>query len=181
MKNFPLPNIGREAVSLGALDEASPLKRTAMPLRLLAAWFLMTAASLSGQHIETAFTRFYKADEIRSVGDYFGDRSTRQGFRTLALTDAENPAGQYFILQLKGDFSRTAEWIEIQVLRSDQKEVETVRLRLETPLDSPWLYLGLTGRDWPGASVEPVAWAIEIKSGDTQTLATWKSFLWEKP
>lgn len=152
-----------------------------MWLRLFVSWSVIAASGLSAQQIETAFTRFYKADEIRSVGDYFGDRSARQGFRTLALSDAENPAGQYFILRLDGDFSDTAESIEIQVLRSDRKEVETVRLRLETPLESPWLYLGLTGRDWPGASVEPVAWSIEIKSGDTRTLAAWKSFLWERP
>lgn len=181
MKSSPSPRSGREKARNGSLDGRAFAVKGFCMLRALLPLALLSAASLSAQHIETAFTRYYKAEEIRSVGDYFGARSPRQGFRTLARTDAEAAAGQYFILRLEGDFSRTAEVIEMQVLRSDTKEIETVRLALQTPLESRWLYFGLTGKDWPGAAVQPVAWSIEIKSRDNQTLAAWKSFLWEKP
>lgn len=151
-----------------------------MSLRLLAL-LLGLASPLCGQRIETAYTRYYEADQIRSIGDYFGDASPRQGFRTLVMTDTTNPAGHYFILHLEGDFPANGTLLEIQVLRSDRKTIETIRHALEAPLESPWLYFGLTGKDWPAASVEPVAWCIHIKDRDDRPIAVWKSFLWEKP
>jgi len=49
-----------------------------------------------------------------------------------------------------------------------------------TRLDN-WLYLGLTGADWPGEDVHPLAWRIELLDTGGNLLAEWKSFLWEMP
>ncbi len=42
-----------------------------------------------------------------------------------------------------------------------------------------WLYLGLTGPDWPSPEIEPLAWKIELLDASGSVLAEWKSFLWE--
>ena len=41
--------------------------------------------------------------------------------------------------------------------------------------------VGLTGTDWVGPKVHPVAWKIEIVATDGRLLGVQKSFLWEKP
>ena len=41
--------------------------------------------------------------------------------------------------------------------------------------------VGLTGDDWAGPKVHPVAWKIEVVTADGRVLGVAKSFLWEKP
>jgi hypothetical protein len=152
-----------------------------MWVRFFSLWLLLSAGILSGASIKTAFTRHYDSHQIRALGDYFGEQSNRQGFRTLFVSDPENPAGQYFILQLSGDLPKVPTKFLIEVLRSDRKIVESVRLDGGIALESDWIYLGLTGINWPDDTVQPVAWRVSIIDANDQLLASWKSFLWEKP
>ena len=41
--------------------------------------------------------------------------------------------------------------------------------------------LGLTGDDWGGKKMHPVAWKLEAVATDGTLLTVQKSFLWEKP
>lgn len=150
-------------------------------IRSIAILCLLAVTSLSAQQIKTAHTRYYDAQQIRPLGDYLGVKSSKQGFRTRVTTDTADPSGQYFILRLQGDFQNIADHAEVEVLRSDKKTTTSHRLDLRNVQKSRWLYLGLTGKDWPDENLQPVAWQILIKDKDEQIIATWKSFLWEKP
>lgn len=150
-------------------------------IRRLALLSFLAVTSAFGQEIQTAHTRYYDAQQIRPLGDYFGAQSSKQGFRTRVTTDANDPSGQYFILRLKGNFQDIADHAQIEVLRSDKKTTTSYRLDLTEVRKSRWLYLGLTGEDWPSETLQPVAWQILIRDKNEKIIATWKSFLWEKP
>lgn len=156
----------------------SPLLR----LTLLAGLFLPLTA-LAG--IEQALLRFYSAEELTTFSTYLG-RSTghqaqRQGFRTLVPSDPENRSGQYFMLRVDRAVLRQASHARIQWIATDSKEVRLLELALPNPIETPWLYLGLTGKDWPqGAAVEPLAWRIELTDTGGRMIAEWSSFLWEQ-
>ena len=41
--------------------------------------------------------------------------------------------------------------------------------------------IGLTGTDWAGPRVLPVAWEVELQAADGEVIARKVSYLWEKP
>jgi hypothetical protein len=41
--------------------------------------------------------------------------------------------------------------------------------------------IGLTGPDWAGPRVEPVAWDVELHAADGRIACRMVSYLWEKP
>jgi hypothetical protein len=136
-----------------------------------------------GLTVETAFSRAYTETEIRTLGQQVG-LETGQGFRKVITSDPESTTGHYFILKLD-DFRRNpAVRAEIEIIASDSKEARSFTWNLEGIALKKWLYLGLTGGDWPGTSgpeVRPLAWRIRFLDTNQGTVAEWKSFLWELP
>lgn len=153
-------------------------RRACTGLFLLAA-VLLGAADL---RIETAFTRYYTGEAIRPIGQYFREAGPRQGFRTVVASDPENPEGQYFIARLEG---KTVPGVvtraQMTLYATDSKEPREVEWDLEGIEARRWLYLGITGSDWPGEEIQPLAWHIRLTDATGQMLAEWKSFLWEQP
>jgi hypothetical protein len=134
-----------------------------------------------GLTIETAYTRQYAADEIRTIGNHLGEPLANQGFRTVVASQPKKPGGQYFILHLQDKESATPAVARMTLFTTDRKD--SVEHSWNIPagdLDS-WLYLGLTGSDWADSDVRPLAWRIELLDSSGAVLAEWKSFLWEMP
>ncbi len=136
--------------------------------------------SLSGVTIKTAYTRYYEDGEIRPIRQYFGGNLKWQGFRTVIASDPSTPAGQYFIAKLGDARKGQASQVRMTLYSSDSKNVSVHSWDLTGESLSGWLYLGLTGKDWPSEEVKPLAWKIEILNGET-LIAEWNSFLWEMP
>lgn len=136
--------------------------------------------ALQGVTIKTAYTRFYEDGEIRPIRQYFGANLKWQGFRTVIASDPSTPQGQYFIAKLSGGGKGQANQVRMTLYASDSKDASVHTWDLSEESLNGWLYLGLTGEDWPSDEVKPLAWRIEILSGET-LLAEWKSFLWEMP
>jgi len=143
---------------------------------------LILAWPLCALEIETAHPRYYKTDDIRTISEYFGSGKPEQGFRTLVPSIPAEPGGQYFICKLtRQSGSEPIAEARITLYTTSGKEPATHSWDLSGHLAGRWLYLGLTGADWPGESVLPLAWRIELLSGQGTLLAEWKSFLWEMP
>ena len=150
---------------------------------VLVAWvslgaFPRQAAALT---IETAYTRFYESPEIRPIRQYFGASLTGQRYRTVVASQPDSPAGQYFILRLKGPRPAPPAAARITWYATDAMAPRTRQWPLADARLENWLYLGLTGPDWPDPKVQPLAWHIELLDAAGATLAEWKSFLWEMP
>lgn len=152
--------------------------RRLSPLVLL----FLCSLTLSALEIETAYPRYYEAGEIRTIGDYFGKGTASQRFRTVFPSSKADSGGQYFITRLGtavGE-NRIAQ-ARITLFTTRAKEPETRTWDLSGHPLSRWLYLGLTGGDWPDEEVLPLAWRIELLDDEGLLLAEWKSFLWEMP
>ena len=150
-------------------------------IRLTFLLLMLPMAGLSGLTIETAYTRYYKEGEIRPIRQYFGASLTGQGFRTVVPSQLDEPAGQYFIARIKGDKVPGAVTARMTLYATDSKDPSTRSWDLTGKKLEKWLYLGLTGNDWPNEDVQPLAWHIELLGTDGGILAEWKSFLWELP
>lgn len=151
--------------------------RPAIPFLMLLSAFL----PVHGLTIETAYTRYYDEGGIRPIGQYFGASLTGQGFRTVVPSQPEDPAGQYFIIRLKGPKSTPPASARMTLFTTENKQASTRTWELPgTPLEN-WLYLGLSGADWPDDDIRPLAWHIELLAADGTVLTEWKSFLWELP
>jgi hypothetical protein len=143
--------------------------------------FACALSSASALAIRTAHTRHYDAGEIRPIRDYFQAAFSGQGFRAVVASRPDDPAGQYFIIRLKDWKSARLASARMTLYASDRRDPITRTWDLAgTRLDN-WLYLGLTGADWPGEDVHPLAWRIELLDTGGNLLAEWKSFLWELP
>ncbi|MFO7724322.1 MAG: hypothetical protein R6V45_02130 [Oceanipulchritudo sp.] len=153
--------------------------RTACTGLLLLVTVIVAAADL---RIETAFTRYYTDEGILPIADYFRDAVPGQSFRTVVSSDPEKPAGQYFIMRLKGGTGKgTIARARMTLYATDSKEPREEEWDLEGIDPRKWLYLGITGTDWPGEAVQPLAWRIRLLDTTGGILAEWKSFLWEQP
>ncbi len=150
-------------------------------LRLALAALLAAANHAPALTIGTAYARFYDAPEIRPIRQYFGASLTGQRYRTVVASQPDNPAGQYFILRLKGPRPVPPAAARITWYATDVKEPRTHQWPLADTRIANWLYLGLSGTDWPDRQVQPLAWRIELLDAAGAPLAEWKSFLWEMP
>ena len=147
-------------------------------------WLALLAGSTSclpALTVKTAYNRYYEAGEIRPISAYFGSAITGQGFRTVVATQPDRPEGQYFLLQLRDRRDAAAALARITLFAGENREPQTHQWDLSNKDLRRWLYLGLTGSDWPDPKLEPVAWRIEILDAGGNLIAEWKSFLWEMP
>jgi hypothetical protein len=135
----------------------------------------------------SAFSRAYTDAELRGVvaslhPDKVPADGTGHGFRWLVPSDPLNWSGHWFIVQPGPDV--------------DGRQIREARMRLITTADKAerraswqlsgvprkWLYLGLTGEDWPfGEEVTALAWQLELVDKSGTVLARFQSFLWEMP
>ncbi len=132
-------------------------------------------------NVETAYTRYYEAEDIRPIRQYFGGALTGQGFRTVLPSQPDEPAGQYFIARLEDAGPAAPAEARLTIILSNTKELATFTWDLSGKELRKWIYLGLTGSDWPSEEIQPMAWHIEFLDSNGQVLADWKSFLWQMP
>lgn len=137
------------------------------------------AGGLSAVTIETAHTRFYAEDEIRPLSRYFGGDIAGQRFRAVVPSQPDNPGGQYFIARLKDFRPASPASVRMVLYTSASKEPATHEWKLAGVDLKGWLYLGLTGSDWPDEKTRPLAWRIEVLDAAGEIIAHWNSFLWE--
>lgn len=148
---------------------------------LLLAFILLPLVQLPGMAISSAYSRYYEDGEIRPIGQYFGGKLTGQGFRTVMASQPDHPAGQYFIARLEDAGGANAATARMSYFVSDKKDAISFEWDISGENLRGWLYLGLTGSDWPSEDIQPLAWKIELLDGSGNTLVEWKSFLWEMP
>lgn len=146
--------------------------------------FLVTAvlfplAQLSAVTVETAYSQYFNEEEIRPVSQYFGASLTKQRFRTVVASDPSHPAGHYFVAKLEDADGATISSARMTYFLSDRKDPASHTWDVSAITLKDWLYLGLTGNDWPAGEVQPMAWRLELLDADGTVIAEWKSFLWE--
>lgn len=121
------------------------------------------------------------ADTFESISEYFTGRES-DGGRVVLRTTPDARAGFYFLVRVANATTPlVGAKFSLQVITPASPDPKSYTFAADVPARSTAFHLGLTGPDWPGASVHPVAWKLELLSADNRILASSQSFLWEKP
>ena len=180
MRSSHTDHAGERSVLTGGpvSEKLGTMQRISILLTLLS---LFASTLANGLEIETAYTRTYAADEIRTLSNHLGASLSEQGFRTVVASQPDQPGGQYFILHLEKMASGSPSTARMTLYTTVDKKSSVHSWDLPGNKLENWLYLGLTGRDWPGEDVQPLAWKSELLDSSGTILTEWKSFLWEMP
>ncbi|HTO04391.1 MAG TPA: hypothetical protein VL069_11845 [Opitutus sp.] len=155
-------------------------------MRSLFALLMFTVTSLvSVQAAEVEFVRVWPgwrdAASFERISEYFTGEENA-GREIVLRTRPEQREGFYFLVRVAnaGEVLAGTKFV-LQVIDPSSPDAKTTIFPTNVPGRSKVFLLGLTGRDWAGADVHPVAWKLELRAADDRVLASAQSFLWEKP
>jgi hypothetical protein len=152
---------------------------------LFASFALFLAASGAARAGDAFFRRvwpqWHDADAFQSL---YEDHTGRElvGNWIVVRSHPEERGGMYFLARIinPGALVTGATFV-VRVITPDSLDTRVFNFKADVPGGSHLFELGLTGKDWAGPRVQPVAWEMELRSADGRILDRKTSFLWEKP
>jgi hypothetical protein len=125
--------------------------------------------------------KWQDADSFQSFYEYRTGRELVGRWIILRSQQGER-AGLYFQTRVKnpGDAVRGATFV-VRVISPNATDTRVFSFPTEVLAGSQLFEIGLTGKDWAGARVFPIAWDIELHAADGRLLDRKSSFLWEAP
>jgi len=141
---------------------------------------LVSAASAA----EVAFVRIWpawrEADSFVRISEYFGG-GENTGRQTVLRTQVGERSGFYFLVRTRNPGTAiTGAKFELKVIKPDSPVTRTYTFPATVPAGGHVFNLGLSGADWPGKDVQPVAWQLRLLAADDRELGSGQSFLWSK-
>jgi hypothetical protein len=134
--------------------------------------------------IDSVAQRYIDAGRFKRISEYFDDQENKGG-HVVERTQPNDRTGYYFIVDLDwhpGVIMPAGTKVVLDYIRGDNP---TPRQAVFTfpKAASTWseIFVGLTGSDWPSATMELVAYKLTIETADGTVLAQHKSFLWDLP
>jgi hypothetical protein len=150
-------------------------------MRVLALFLaLVTAASAAEVRVVRVFTGWRDADSFKRISEYFTGRENTGGEIVLRTQPAAR-GGYYFLVRTDNDGPARDVRFKLQLVTPGSTQPHAFEFSAAMPAGNQVFELGLTGADWPGKTVSPMAWKLELVDAAGATLATEKSYLWEKP
>jgi len=125
--------------------------------------------------------RYVEKDDFFRIREFFtGDEST--GDRVYLRSRPEEREGYYWIVPLRmihnyADIHKVH--IQVQVPNEIDLYTKTFTIN-DLDKNKRYLWIGLTGEDWPGARRKPIAWSLRLEDREDQEIAQHKSFLWNR-
>jgi hypothetical protein len=148
------------------------------PLALL---FCVCAARASDVTFKRVWPEWHDADSFQSLHE---DRTGREltGGWIVLRSQPEKRGGLYFLTRVENHGAQVAgATFIIRLITLESTETKTYSFPAIVPNGQRLFELGLTGSDWKGPRVQPVAWELELDAADGTVLARMTSYLWEKP
>ena len=159
------------------------MSRHFLCLGYLFAGICPAVSSVYAVQIVDGYTRYIEETQQQRISEFFTGREPVRGVIILR-SQKDKRAGQYFIITLdkKARDLPPGTKLELKVITTESTEPRSYNLVLdETDSKSRQIYAGLTGSDWAGQNVRPLAWKISIVDASGQILAVTESFLWRYP
>jgi len=148
-----------------------------LALLLLAA----AAARAADPTFERVWPRWRDADSFQS---FYEDHTGRElvGKWTMLRSQPARRSGFYFYTRVEnpGNAINGATFV-VRVIAPDSTDTRIYRFPADVPKGSRLFEIGLTGSDWGGQHVLPVAWDVELQAPDGRVLTERASFLWTRP
>jgi hypothetical protein len=163
---------------------SSPGQRA--PMRpLLAAIALIAAACAPARAADLRLARvwpqWHNADSFASLYEDHTGRELVGGWIVLR-SQPDQRGGLYFLARVENPGAQVpGATFVLRVISPGSIDTRVFRFSADIPRGSKLFEIGLTGKDWAGARVQPVAWELEVQGADGSVMARKTSFLWEKP
>lgn len=154
-------------------------------LRRLCAFAVLfaLASGLAAEPISLVrvWPRWYDLDSFQRISEYFTGRQN-PGDYTILRTQPEIRPGYYFLVRVKnkGQLVQGTKFV-ISVILPGHPDPRTYVFPADVPAKGKVYQLGLTGSDWPGKKILPLAWKVDLVDASGREIATQQSFLWSKP
>jgi hypothetical protein len=154
-------------------------------MRLAFTFALLLGSAAASRAAEVEFVRVWPewrtAESFERISEYF-DGKENTGSQVVCRTHSETRAGFYFLSRVNNTGPALASAkIVLSLIKPDSPKTQVYTFPIALPAGETVFNLGLTGVDWVGPKVNPVAWQIEVVAADGRRLGVQKSFLWEKP
>jgi hypothetical protein len=144
-------------------------------------WAAFPAARAAELQLVRVWPQWHDGDSFQSLYEEHTGRELTGGWIVIRSQPGER-GGLYFLTRIEnGGAKVSGAAFVLRVVYPDSIEVRVFRFPADIPAGKRLFEIGLTGKDWPGARVQPVAWELELQSADGGVLARKASFLWEKP
>jgi hypothetical protein len=146
-----------------------------LPLCLI----LIGAAAPGGTPtFKRVWPQYRDADSFQSFYEYHTGRELI-GKWTLLRSQPAHRGGYYFYTRVEnpGEAMNGATFV-VRVIAPDSTATRIYRFPADVPKGSRLFEIGLTGSDWLGARINPVAWQVELQAPDGKVLTAQSSFLW---
>jgi hypothetical protein len=130
--------------------------------------------------IKRTFFGWREAASFKRISEYFTGKENTGG-EIVLRTHPEQRSGYYFLVRVSNEGAPAAARIALQVVIPGSAGPKLFTFKTVLPAKVSVFDLGLTGADWPDRHLNAVAWRINIIDDSERTLATAKTFLWDKP
>jgi hypothetical protein len=157
-----------------------------VPLRrllclLLAVLPVLAFAQAAPLTIKRVYTGWRDAASFKRISEYFDGKENTHGEAVLR-THADQRGGFYFLVRVGNPGPARTVKATLHVITSANARPDIYPFSTELKADGDTVFhLGLTGVDWTDPKGNPVAWMLDLTDADGRTLASEKSYLWEKP
>ena len=134
---------------------------------------------------EVEFVRIWpqwrNADSFLRISEYLsGEENT--GRQTVLRSQPDSRDGFYFLVRARTDDAFYGETkFVLEVITPDSARPKVYEFSTAITKRSQVFNLGLTGSDWKGEDIHPVAWRLRLLNTAGDELATQQSFLWALP
>lgn len=126
--------------------------------------------------------QYRDAGSFKRISEYFTNRENPGKFQ-LRRSEPQQRSGYYFLARVRHPqvSLQGAKFILQVVMPDDPAPKPAFTFPADTGPGEQVFLIGLTGKDWPGKRVHPVAWRLDLVAADGHPLAWAQSFLWSKP
>lgn len=154
-------------------------------MRLALSLALLLGLAGISRAAEVEFVRVWPkwrdAESFERISEYFTGKEN-PGSQIMLRSQPTSRPGFYFLARVKNSGpALSAAKVVLSVIKPDSAQPKAYTFPVALPTGDTAFNVGLTGTDWVGPKINPVAWKIEVLATDGQLLAVKKSFLWEKP
>jgi len=152
------------------------------PLFVLALPFFLafgTALSAAEVKLVRVWPDYRTSQSFTRVGEYFG--GVEKSPELLVRSQPEARDGYYFLTRFRCSEAIPGAILAIETVLPGNEVAEVHFLSLDLPRGGRAVLAGLTGTDWPAATVVPTAWRLRLLSPGGAELARQQSFLWSLP
>ena len=152
---------------------------------LFAGLLAVTLSPLSARAADVEFVRVWPgwrdAASFERISEYFTGREDTSG-RTVLRTQPGMRDGFYFLVRVaNAAAAQPGAKFVLHVITPASPDPITHTFAADLPARSTVFHLGLTGADWAGPDVHPVAWKLDLLTDTDQLLTSAQSYLWSKP